>query len=121
MIKKVCIALSCLASVGLAGESFAADSEATATYTKYHEAIRVAEICRQDNRNQGLTAYDLSSWSKMARYIDMKVNNAIGAGERLTLIEQAKSDAWTLVEKKGCDSEDATALLAIYDNELAKL
>lgn len=121
MTKKIWIALSCLAVAGLASQSMAASGDATETYTKYHEAIRVAEICRNDHTNQGTTGYDISTWDRMAKYIDTKVNNEIGAGERLALIEQAKSQAWTLVEKKGCASEEATGLLAIYDNELAKL
>jgi hypothetical protein len=43
------------------------------------------------------------------------VNHEIGGGERLTLIETAKTDARVLAQKKGCDSEDAQALLKDYD------
>lgn len=122
MNKKNIIALSCMAFIGLTiGNNISVASEQTDTYVRYHEAIRVAEICRKDNRNLGITKYDPASWSKMASYIDKKINNALGAGERLTLIEQAKSDAWKLVERKGCSSEEAMALLSVYDKELANL
>ncbi len=62
---------------------------------------------------------DPAAWSKVSTYIDKKINYEIPAGERLTLIEAAKTDARELVWNKGCDSDEVKALLALYDAELA--
>jgi hypothetical protein len=103
------VAGSVLANAGLA-----AAQDANATYSQYHQAIRANEVCRE-------TTLDPATWSKVSTYIDQKINYEIPAGERLTLIEAAKTDTRVLIEKKGCDSEEVTALLGLYDGELASL
>src|SRR3954454_8544348 len=99
-------------SLGFAGTASADDM--TATWTKSQEAVRVAELCRY-------MKHDAGQWAKMGPYIDSKVNHEIGGGERLTLIETAKSDAWKAAKVKGCESDDAKTLLSLYDAELAPL
>ena len=64
---------------------------------------------------------DPAKWSKVSTYIDQKINYEIPAGERLTLIESAKTDTRVLIEKKGCGSDEVTALLGVYNGELANL
>ena len=46
------------------------------------------------------------------------MNYELGAGERLSLIESMKDSTKKLVKREGCDSEQVTALLKLYD-ELA--
>ena len=101
------------ATIGWTGTAMAQDDMA-ATWTKYQEAVRVAELCRY-------MKHDASQWAKMGPYIDGKVNHEIGGGQRLTLIETAKSDAWKAAKVKGCESDDAKTLLSLYDSELAPL
>jgi hypothetical protein len=92
---------------GVTGAAMAQDS--AAKYTQLQEAVRLAEICK------GVT-HDAAAWRKLGTAIDAAVNHEIGGGERLTLIETAKTDARVLAQKKGCDSEDAQALLKDYDS-----
>jgi hypothetical protein len=98
--------------LGTAG--FAAAQDMNAMYSQYHQAIRAAIAC------EGVSM-DLATWSKVSTYIDQKINYEIPAGERLTLIEAAKTDTRVLVEKKGCESDDVAALLSLYNSELASL
>lgn len=91
---------------GTAGVALAQDS--SAKWTQLQEAVRLAEICR------GVT-HDAATWRTLATKMDVMVNHEIGGGERLTLIETAKTDARVLATKKGCDSADAQALLKDYD------
>jgi hypothetical protein len=91
---------------GSAGAALAQDS--AAKWTQLQEGVRLAEICR------GVT-HDRETWRTLGTKIDKAVNFEIGGGERLTLIETAKTDARVLATKKGCDSEDAAALLKEYD------
>ncbi len=87
---------------------------AEATYVHYRKVIHAAERCRLD------FPFGTSEQTRMAVYIDAKVDNAISAGRRLSLIEQAKRDVDKLVDAKGCGS-DVADLLAVYDAELAPL
>jgi hypothetical protein len=91
-----------------------AQDSAESTYVRYHQVIHAAERCRLD------FPFGSSEQSSMARYIDAKVNNAISAGRRLSLIEQAKRDVDKVVDAHGCSS-DVADLLAVYDKELAPL
>lgn len=91
-----------------------ADDTVEATYLHYHKVIHAAERCRLDSR------FGLPELSRMAGYIEAKVNNAISAGRRLTLVEKAKHDVDKLVNGSGC-SNDVADLLAVYDKELAPL
>jgi hypothetical protein len=91
-----------------------AEDPAEATYLRYHKVIHAAERCRLD------FPFGSAEQSRMAGYIDAKVNNAISAGRRLSLIEKAKHDVDKLVDAHGC-SRDVADLLAVYDKELAPL
>jgi hypothetical protein len=118
MLKSSLIALSAAGmltglTLGMTGTAMAQDDMA-ATWTKYQEAVRVAELCRY-------MKHDAAQWAKMGPYIDGKVNHTIGGGQRLTLIEEAKSGAWQAARVQGCESEGAKTLLSLYDAELAPL
>jgi hypothetical protein len=102
-------------AIGIAGASVAAiASDLSGTYGKYYESIYATQLCRN-------TQIDPAGWKKLADYIDTKVNHEIGAGERLTLIETAKTDARKLKDSKGCSHELVQELLKVYDSELANL
>ncbi len=118
MLKSSLIALSAAGmltgvTLGMTGSAMAQDDMA-ATWTKYQEAVRVAELCRY-------IKHDAAQWAKMGPYIDAKVNHEIGGGQRLTLIEEAKTGAWKAARVQGCQSDGAKTLLSLYDAELAPL
>jgi len=102
-------ALSAIAALALPA---AAQDQATKdTYLRYHQAIAVTAKCEEKVFN------DVEQ-SHMATYIDQHVNNQIGAGERLHLIEQAKSNAYELVTKWGCDSDKVGEYRTLFEQEL---
>jgi hypothetical protein len=112
VIRLTAAALVAGGMMGVAGVSVAQDMQAM--YSQYHQAIRANEVCRE-------AMLDPAAWTKVSTYIDQKINFEIPAGERLTLIEAAKSDTRVMVWDKGCDSDEVKALLALYDAELASL
>ncbi|HVZ02402.1 MAG TPA: hypothetical protein VHA35_23050 [Dongiaceae bacterium] len=118
MLKSTFTALSATAILAGAVAGFSAGASAqddmTAAWSKYQEAVRVAELCRD-------IRHDAGAWAKMGPYIDAKVNHEISGAERLTLIENAKSDARKVAKLKGCNSDDAKTYLSLYDTELAPL
>ncbi|HVT51714.1 MAG TPA: hypothetical protein VHE77_09115 [Dongiaceae bacterium] len=110
------LAASAILAVSVAGFSAGANAQddMNAAWSKYQEAVRVAELCRD-------MKHDAAAWAKMGPYIDAKVNHEISGAERLTLIEDAKTDARKVAKLKGCNSDDAKTYLSLYDTELAPL
>ena len=101
--------LAAALTAGVAGTTGAAlAQDAAAKWTQLQEAVRLAEICR------GVT-HDRETWRTLGTKIDVAVGHEIGGGERLTLIETAKTDARVLATSKGCDHEETQALLKEYD------
>ena len=100
-----------LVAAGLAAGAARADEAQETAYKDYHGAIHAVVLC--DERK-----FDQPAHARMARVIDEKINYGIGAGRRLTLIEQAKSDVYKLVWNKGCASEPVGRLLALFHAEL---
>lgn len=101
--------LAAALAAGMAGSAGAAVAQdAAARWSQLQEAVRLAEICRG-------VSHDREAWRALGTKIDLAVNHELGGGERLTLTETAKTDARVLAESKGCDSEDAAALLKEYD------
>src|ERR1700742_4017524 len=98
------------AAVTPAADSMSNDMDLV--YARYHMAIKAAELCR------GVTAGD-AIWRKWASYIDDKTDHELGAGERLSVIDGANSDATYMVRREGCKSDDVKELLTLYDAELA--
>jgi hypothetical protein len=97
----------------LSGAGVAAADDMTANWSMLQQSVRVAELCRD-------MMHDRAAWAMMGPKIDAKVNHEIGGGERLMLIEAAKTDARVLVNRKGCDGEDAQNLLKSYDELIAQ-
>jgi hypothetical protein len=87
------------------------DVAVEATYSGYHRAIRAAELCEE-------RTFDEPAHAKMATVIDGRINGAIGAGRRLTLIEQAKSEMGKVVEAKGCGDTSVQEALALFHGDL---
>jgi len=117
MLKSTFTALAATAVLAGAAAGFGAAASAddmNAAWSKYQEAVRVAELCRY-------MKHDAAAWAKMGPYIDSKVNHEISGAERLTLIENAKTDARKVAKLKGCSSDDAKMYLSLYDTELAPL
>ena len=86
--------------------------DATETYKQYQAGIYAKELCSG-------TMLDQDEFNKLGEMLDKKVNYDLGAGQRLSLIESMKGDTKALVMREGCQSDDVTALLLLYD-ELAR-
>jgi hypothetical protein len=109
------VAVAGAAASALAGAPTAvAQDAAESTYLDYHKAIHAAERCRRDH------PFGSPEQSRMADYIDGRIDFAIATGRRLQLIEAAKRDVDTLVDGQGC-SGDIAGFLAVFDAELAPL
>ena len=96
------------------------------TYVRYHAAIFAADECTDYDLIQVGTDDADAEWKSQAQnnmgaYIDAQVGGAIGAGDRLTLIEAAKSETDAYIAENGCDGPMAKELLAIFDRELEPL
>ena len=57
----------------------------------------------------------------MGAYIDAQVGGAIGAGDRLHLIERAKGETDAYIGDHGCDDPQVLELLSVFDTELEPL
>lgn len=108
--RAVAVAVFAAITVVLSPSPRAGDAS-EATYTEYHRAIRTHELCRDRE-------FDQAEHEKMSIYIDRKISDSISVGRRLSLIQQAKREARDLVDKQGCDSEEAQELLSLFSREL---
>jgi hypothetical protein len=95
-----------------------------AMFMRYHQAIYAASECEDLALYQhgpqdpnGPVAQDLHV--TMASVIDSKVGQSIGAGEKLSMIDQAKRDAHDMIVGTGCDSPEVADLRALFHAELA--
>jgi hypothetical protein len=100
-----------MAALAVLAVPAAAQDAAKDTYLRYHQAISVVEKCEEREFNQ-------NEYSNMETYIDKQINNQLGAGERLHLIEQGKTNAYDLVTKWGCDSDKVGEYLQLFEREL---
>ena len=96
------------------------------TYVRYHAAIFAADECTDYDLIQLGTDDADAEWKSQAQnnmgaYIDAQVGGAIGAGDRLTLIEAAKSETDAYIAENGCDGPMAQELLGIFNRELEPL
>jgi hypothetical protein len=88
-----------------------ASPETEAIYSRYHQAIEAARLCRD-------LTFDQGDIDRMAGVIHARIGRDIGA-KRLSLLTQAQRDAAGLVDTQGCEGSEVTQLLALYDAELA--
>lgn len=93
-----------------AAPAFAQD--AAETYKQYQSGIYAKELCSDTMLSQ-------DEFNKLGEALDKRVNYDLGAGARLSLIEAMKDDTKKLVKSAGCDSQEVSALLLLYD-ELAR-
>ena len=100
-----------LAVPALTAPAWADDAAVEATYGGYHRAIRAAELCED-------RAFDQDAQAKMAGVIDEKIHHAIGAGRRLVLIDEAKSEVDKLVADKDCTEASVQEALALFHGDL---
>jgi hypothetical protein len=103
--------LGLVALLAMAATAALGSPETEATYSRYHQAIEAARLCRD-------LVFDQGDIDRMAGVIHAKIGGDIGA-KRLSLLTQAQRDAAALVDSKGCESAEVTQLLALYDSELA--
>jgi hypothetical protein len=94
-----------------------------AMFMRYHQAIYAASECEDLPLYQhgpgdpnGPAAQDLHV--TMATVIDSRVGQSIGAGEKLSMIDQAKRDAQDLIADTGCDSPEVVDLRTLFHAEL---
>ncbi len=113
MIRSHAAGLAGFVALGLllAAPARADDAAVEATYSSYHRAIVAAEKCDK-------MSFDQAAHEKMAGVIDEKIHYAIGAGRRLTLIEQAKSEMRNLIDDKGCGEASVQDSLALFHSDL---
>jgi len=93
------------------GPLLADDSEAEATYSRYHRSIEAAKLCRKMD-------FDQDAHSRMAGVIHARIEHKIGA-KRLPLMTAAQREAKDMVKKQGCEGVDVAELLALFDSDLA--
>ncbi len=85
-------------------------------FMRYHQAIYAASECEDLPLYNVPAAHDLHV--TMASVIDSKAGASIGAGEKLSMIDQAKRDAQDLIADTGCDSPEVVDLRTLFHVEL---
>ena len=88
-----------------------ADEAAEALFGRYHQAIESAKQCRK-------LTFDQDQQARMGGVINAKIKHRIGA-KRLSLLTAAQREARAIIQKQGCSGSDVSALLALFDQDLA--
>jgi len=106
-----------------AAQTRADDTAVETEYLDYHRAIYAAVLCQgagleqkgigDPNAQQIMTAHE-----NLAQAISASIGDEISAGQRLHLIEQAKTEIRELKKQKGCDDPEMKRVLDIYHTEL---
>jgi hypothetical protein len=114
-------AIAAICPAGPAGAQSAEDA-----FVRYHSAIYAADLCTDYRFEQVGEDDEDAAWigraqDNMGNYINVQVGNAIGAGDRLHLIERAKGETDAYVGDHGCEDPKTVELLAIFTNELEPL
>lgn len=115
------IVASMASLAGVAGAETVED-----TYVRYHSAIEAAEQCldykfRQDGSDDPEQQWIGEAQSAMSAYIDAQVGHAIGAGDRLHLIERAKGETDAYIHEHTCEDPHSAELVMLFRNELEPL
>lgn len=111
---RIAAGLTGLAALTLiaAAPAAADDPAAESSYSAYQRAIHAAALCEE-------RSFDQDAQERMSVVIDEKIHYDIGAGRRLTLIEQAKSEVGKTVDDKGCADPAVQDSLMLFRAELA--
>ena len=121
--------LASLAAVLAAVAATAAPASAQTAediYVRYHAAIFAADECTdydliQIGQDDADAVWKSQAQDNMGAYIDAQVGGAIGAGDRLHLIERAKGETDAYIGDHGCDDPQVLELLSVFDTELEPL
>jgi hypothetical protein len=115
--------VAALALIGAAQTRADDDTAVETEYLDYHRAIYAAVLCQgagleqkgigDPNAQQIMTAHE-----NLAQAISASIGDEISAGQRLHLIEQAKTEIRELKKQKGCDDPEMKRVLDIYHTEL---
>lgn len=116
-------------ALALSAASFAAPATAETAedrFVRYHGAIEAASLCTDYRFDQQGVNDEDAAWigkaqDAMGNYINGQVGGAIGAGDRLHLIERAKGETEAYVGDHGCDDPKVAELLGIFHAELEPL
>ena len=110
MIKRLCLiaAATMLWTGGVAAD----DTEMEAKYRAYQEAIQATERCEKRE-------FTPAEQNALGEEINFQVDGAIGAGKRLTIVEDAKKHMHDLIFRRGCDDPEVAESLALFDSDLA--
>lgn len=93
------------------GPALAGPAEAEALYSRYHQAIEAAKLCRD-------MSFGDSEHGLMSDAINAKIQHSIGA-KRLSLVTAAQRDAQDMIDQDGCQGAQVGELLGLFDRDLA--
>jgi hypothetical protein len=113
-------------AVTMTGLSAAGAETVQETYVRYHSAIEAAEQCldynfRQEGSDDPEQLWIGEAQSRMSAYIDAQVGHAIGAGDRLHLIERAKGETDAYISEHTCEDPHSVELVTLFQAELEPL
>ncbi|HVO04645.1 MAG TPA: hypothetical protein VMT54_20775 [Candidatus Cybelea sp.] len=97
-----------LLAIAAAGARGAAADDAKDSYEKYYEAIQVKTLCEDSG------APDAKTMEKISAYIASENKFSMTAGESLSAIQEAKSNAQQMVKDSGCDDRAVQQLITLY-------
>ena len=110
MIKRLCLIAA--ATMLCAGGAAADDTEMEAKYRAYQEAIEATERCNKRD-------FTPAEQNALGEEINFQVDGAVGAGKRLSIIEDARKRMHDLIFRRGCDDPEVAESLALFDCDLA--
>ena len=110
MVKTLCLAAA--VTMLWVGAAAAEDTEMEAKYRAYQEAIRATERCEKRE-------FTPAEQNALGEEINFQVDGAIGAGKRLTIVEDAKKHINDLIFRRGCEDPEVAERLALFNSDLA--
>lgn len=112
MFVRLSLALAVAAVAFAAGSALAEDTPMEAKYRAYQEALDAVKRCRK-------TEFTPAQHNAIGEEINVQIEGEVGAGRRLTIIEEAKRRMYDLTFKRGCDDSEVMERLALFDSDLA--
>ena len=109
-MKKYCIAATLVLLT--TGVALAEDTPMEAKFRLYHEAINSVERCRN-------TTFTEAQHVAMGEEINILIEGRIGAGRRLTIVEEAKRRMHDVIFRGRCEDPQVVERLALFDADLA--
>ena len=109
-MKKHCLAAALFLLTG--DTTLAEDTPMEAKFRLYHEAINSVERCRN-------TTFTEAQHVAMGEEINILIEGRIGAGRRLTIVEEAKRRMHDVIFRGRCEDPQVVERLALFDADLA--